>query len=306
LIAELESTPRGLYCGAIGWVEAPASGSSADDSRCGDFCLSVAIRTLTLGPPQRGLRPLRLGIGAGIVIDSRADDEYDECRLKARFLTGMDPGFGLFETLLVTAAGEMPLLDRHLDRLGRSATALGFAFDVHEARRLLLDAARLASASPRRFRLALAHDGGLALTQACLEPLAEGPVGLLIAPQRLPEADPLARHKTTLRGQYDHGVGQAQAAGGFDSLFFNTGGALVEGGRSSVFLKIDGRWLTPPVDDGALPGVMRAVMLADPAWAATERRLTRADLDRAEALVVCNALRGVMPARLIDVDTTGR
>jgi para-aminobenzoate synthetase/4-amino-4-deoxychorismate lyase len=305
LIADLESTPRGIYCGAIGWVEPPTGDPGDDASRCGDFCLSVAIRTLSLGPQQQGLRALRLGIGAGIVIDSRADDEFDECRLKARFLTGMDPGFGLFETLLVTAAGEMPLLNRHLARLGRSAAALGFAFDVQEAHRLLLAAAQLAAASPRRFRLALAHDGALTLTQAGLEPLAHGPVRLLIASQRLPEFNPLAHHKTTLRHHYDQGVREAQGLGGFDSLFFNTSGALVEGGRSSIFLKIDGQWLTPPVDDGALPGVMRSVLLADPAWAPTERRLTRADLDRAEALIVCNALRGVMPARMAGDTATG-
>jgi para-aminobenzoate synthetase/4-amino-4-deoxychorismate lyase len=84
LIAGLESTPRGLYCGAIGWIDAPRG-----HERLGDFCLSVAIRTLTLGPEKGGLRPARLGIGAGIVLDSRADDEFEECLLKARFLTGL-------------------------------------------------------------------------------------------------------------------------------------------------------------------------------------------------------------------------
>jgi para-aminobenzoate synthetase/4-amino-4-deoxychorismate lyase len=84
LIAELESTPRGLYCGAIGWIDAPRR-----PERLGDFCFSVAIRTLTLGAAERGLRPARLGIGAGIVLDSRADDEFEECLLKARFLTGL-------------------------------------------------------------------------------------------------------------------------------------------------------------------------------------------------------------------------
>ena len=135
-IADLESTPRGLYCGAIGWVDAPQG-----DSRCGDFCLSVAIRTLTLGREVHGLRPARLGIGAGIIADSRADDEFDECRLKARFLTGLDPGFELFETLLATPAGELPHLQRHLDRLARSAALLGFAFDADAARAVLLEGA---------------------------------------------------------------------------------------------------------------------------------------------------------------------
>ena len=91
----------------------------------------------------------------------------------------------------------------------------------------------------------------------------------------------------------------AERAGAFDSLFFRADGRLVEGGRSSVFVKIDGRWATPPLADGALPGVMRAVLLDDPARAATARSISWDELQRAEAIIVCNALRGVLPARLL-------
>jgi para-aminobenzoate synthetase/4-amino-4-deoxychorismate lyase len=99
LIAELESTPRGLYTGAIGWVDAPRDGA-----RCGNFCLSVAIRTLTLGEPRSGMAPARLGIGAGIVIDSEPESEYEECLLKARFLTGLDAGLPRIEATTTPAA----------------------------------------------------------------------------------------------------------------------------------------------------------------------------------------------------------
>jgi para-aminobenzoate synthetase/4-amino-4-deoxychorismate lyase len=238
-------------------------------------------------------------VGAGIVKDSRADDEFDECRLKARFLTGLDPGVELFETVLCTAEGVMPHLDRHLARLARSAAVLGFACDAAAARRMLERAAGEAAAGPRRLRLALARDGRLALTQATLAPLPEAEVRLLIADERLPDAQPLAAHKTTDRALYDAGVRAAQAEGAFDSLFFSESGWLVEGGRSSVFVKLGGRWFTPPVADGALPGVMRSVLLDDPAFGAAERRLTRADLDAAEAVLVCNALRGALPARVL-------
>jgi len=47
---------------------------------------------------------------------------------------------------------------------------------------------------------------------------------------------------------------------------------------------------------------MREVLLSDPAWGAQERSLTRSDLDRAQALVVCNALRGALPAELATED----
>ena len=300
LIAGLESTPRGLYCGAIGWVEAPRR-----EERCGDFCLSVVIRTLTLGDEVEGVRAARLGIGAGIVSDSRPDDEFDECRLKARFLTGLDPGFEIFETMLLEsvngAAPAVRHLSRHLNRLAHSAHALGFAFNRDRAADNVTARAMTLTTgdSPWRLRLALSHDGRIDLRCAPLTPLPEPHVTLLVAAARLPNANPLAAHKTTLRDAYDEGVRAAEQAGAFDSLFFTADGRLVEGGRTSVFVQLAGRWITPPLCDGALPGVMRACLLEDPFWAATERSLSWDDLQRAEAIVVCNALRGVLPARLL-------
>ncbi len=67
---------------------------------------------------------------------------------------------------------------------------------------------------------------------------------------------------------------------------------MTEGGRSNVFVLLDGQWCTPPLACGLLPGVMRSVMLAAPAWDAVERVITREMLLRAEGIVVCNALRG--------------
>jgi para-aminobenzoate synthetase/4-amino-4-deoxychorismate lyase len=81
-------------------------------------------------------------------------------------------------------------------------------------------------------------------------------------------------------------------------LFHNDRGELTEGGRSNVFLRRDGAWLTPPLDAGVLPGVMRAVLLDDPAWQAREARLAVDDVLHAQEVVVCNALRGAMRARV--------
>jgi para-aminobenzoate synthetase/4-amino-4-deoxychorismate lyase len=297
LIRRFERRPRGLYCGAIGWVDAPAAGAAL-----GDFCLSVAIRTLTLGAPRGGLAPLVAGIGAGIVLDSVAADERAECRLKARFLTGLDPGFTLIETMRVDPDGGVPLWPRHRARLARGAARLGFALDpvaldaALQARAQAL--ARAAAGVPHRLRLALHHDGRIDWQHAPLPPLPPGPVRLRWADERLPLERPLAGHKTSLRAAYDRGVQAAQAEGAFDSLFLREDGVLLEGGRSSVFVRLDGRWWTPPLADGVLAGVMRAELLADPAFGAAERRLTRAETERAEALVVCNALHGALPAVL--------
>jgi para-aminobenzoate synthetase / 4-amino-4-deoxychorismate lyase len=226
--------------------------------------------------------------------------------LKARFLTGLDPGFELFETMLAASeeAGARPVvhhLDRHLARMAHSARVLGFGFDPAEAKAALAERTLALTPGTRwRLRLALRHDGRLQLQHAPLAALASETVMLRVTDERLPRFNPLAAHKTTLRRMYDEGVRAAEACGAFDSLFFSEDGRLVEGGRTSVFLKIEGRWCTPPVSDGALPGVMRACLLEDGArWGAVERSMTIADLRRAEAVVVCNALRGALPAQLL-------
>jgi para-aminobenzoate synthetase / 4-amino-4-deoxychorismate lyase len=301
LIDAIEHGPRGLYTGTIGWLDAATNGDP-----CGDFCLSVVIRTLTLDAPSApaGLRRGEMGVGGGIVLDSVAADEYEETRLKARFLTGADPGLELFETMYATRADGVRHRERHLARLAAGAAWLGFACDVDDLRaRLAETCAAFPEGVAHRVRAALGKDGVVQLTSAPLAPLPEGPVGVMLAPDHgfapVASADALLLRKTTRRAEFDRAWREAEAHGGFDMLFFNERGELTEGGRSNVFVKLDGAWWTPPLASGALPGVMRGVLLDDETFGAKERVLTRDDVKRAEALLLTNALRGAVPARLI-------
>jgi para-aminobenzoate synthetase/4-amino-4-deoxychorismate lyase len=291
ILQQLERWPRRLYSGAIGWF-APAT----QGRRLGDFMLSVPIRTLQLDAPDANDRRRgELGVGAGIVYDSDARAEYQECLLKAGFLTGAVPGFGLFETMHATRAG-CRLLEPHLARLSASAGVLGFVFDEAALRQEIAAVCTdFEEGREYRLRVALHAGGGTQLTSAPVTPLSQ-PVRLLLSPLRMPAYDPLLAHKTTLRRAYDDGWQQAEAAGAFDTLFFNERGELTEGGRSNVFVRIGGRWMTPPLSSGLLPGVMRAQLLADPGWDAREQCLTREDLRRADEICVCNALRGTLRA----------
>jgi para-aminobenzoate synthetase/4-amino-4-deoxychorismate lyase len=301
LIAELETTPRGLYTGSLGWIDAPRPGHA-----CGDFCLSVAIRTLTLERIEQGADALagarhrgRMGVGAGIVIDSAAADEYAECRLKARFLSALDPGLALFETMYATREAGVRQLDRHLARLEASAAALDFVFERARVEAALGgQLAALPPATPSRLRLALHKDGRLELAATALDALPPGAVTVLLAERSLDDPHGLGAYKTTLRARYDEGLRAALAAGAFDTLFFDSASRLTEGGRSNVFLLLDGEWRTPPAGRGVLPGTMRAVLLEDPSWAAREAELRVEDLLRAQRIVLTNALRGVVEARL--------
>jgi len=285
LIDALESTPRGIYTGAIGWL---------DKSR--DFCLSVPIRTLEI---QHGRG--KMGIGAGIVLDSIAADEFEESLLKAQFLMGSDPGFQLFETTFATREEGVRHADRHLARLAASAEWCGFPLDRAKLQdRIDKTCAGFEAKAGYRLRIALSKSGEIAVTSAPLVPLAHSTLDVLLASEHGFAArsahDPLLRHKTTFREDYDRAWREAETQGAFDMLFFNERGELTEGGRSNVFVRLDGRWSTPPLDAGLLPGVMRGVLIEE--LEAEERTLTREDLGRAESLMICNALRGALPARL--------
>ncbi|QET00687.1 aminodeoxychorismate synthase component I [Cupriavidus pauculus] len=305
IIAALESSPRGIYTGAIGWLDPD-----------GAFAMSVAIRTLVLDAMgDDGLRAGEMGVGGGIVHDSVAADEYTECGWKARFLTAHDPGFTLFETMHARD-GVCIAQSRHLARLAASAAAFGFAFDAEAAARAVqAEAVRLGDGD-WRLRVSVDKAGTLAFASGALVPLAQ-PVAVDIAAEPLPDADPLRRYKTSARAVYDAGWQDAERRGAFDRLFFNTRGELLEGGRSSVFAKIDGEWLTPPLSADILPGVMRAQLLeqgvsqgvrqgdATLDGPAREATITRAMFARAQRVVVCNALRGAMTAVVVDASQAG-
>ncbi|OEZ83981.1 aminodeoxychorismate synthase component 1 [Janthinobacterium sp. HH104] len=297
IIAELEPAPRGIYTGAIGWFDPPAAGAA---HAVGDFCMSVPIRTLALQPAgPDGIRRGEMGVGAGIVLDSDPLEEFAECQLKARFLAGLTNEFELFETLHASRDHGCRLQEHHLARLAASSAYFGFAWDA-DAARAALQAACAARPDdvPFRLRLALRQDGQFTAQSGALSALPET-VDVMLAPDTTTAGDLFLRHKSSVRARYDAAWRAAEAQGGFDMLFFNERGELTEGGRSNVFIKLDGRWHTPPLSCGLLPGVQRAAMLADPAWNAQETIITRAMLARAEAIVVCNALRGAIPAKLV-------
>jgi para-aminobenzoate synthetase/4-amino-4-deoxychorismate lyase len=297
IIHELEPAPRGIYTGALGWMDPPAFGA-----QLGDFCLSVPIRTLVLQPLHNGVRRGELGVGAGIVYDSDPAAEYAECRLKAGFLTGLPNGFQIFETMFATREDGCRHLERHLHRLRASAAYFGYPFAEELARAGAIAAcAVLPANTPHRLRLALQADGEVVVHTAPLAPLegpANGPVTVLLSDEPVESTALFARHKTSVRSRYDAAWKLAESVGAFDTLFFNERGELAEGGRSSVFVRVGERWYTPPLSSGVLPGVMRGVLLEDPAWNAIECPISRETLERAQEIVVCNALRGPLRAVL--------
>ena len=281
LIAELEGEPRGVYTGAIGFFS----------RQCTVF--NVAIRTLEMEGSEG-----RMGVGSGIVIDSDAADEFRECLLKAAFFTQQQEPFSLIETMLWR--GGYPLIELHLDRLADSAGYFDFSCDRAAAKAALeAHAAGFGDQRPRKVRLQLDADGAVHIENELLaenpEPAANLPVRVCIAGQRTDPANPHLFHKTTHRAQYAEAFRAASAAGFADALFFNTRGELTEGAISNVLMEKAGRWFTPPVECGLLGGVYRRHLL-EIQPGIEERVLYVDDLRHADAVYLCNAVRGLRRA----------
>ena len=294
IIAELETAPRGVYTGAVGCV-APG----------GDLALNVAIRTIVADRDGRA----RMGVGGGIVADSRIDAEYDECRLKAAFLTARPADFELIETLLWTRTTGLFLLDHHLARLAASAGYFGFALDTDAvAARLRATADGLAPDRAWRVRLLLARTGAVSVGAVPVAPVGRGaPVAVGLADQPVDSRDRFLFHKTTRRDHYDTALAEArQRWGCFDVLFVNERGELTEGALTNLFVERDGRLLTPPVSCGLLAGTLRAALLASADWSVAEAVLYADDLRTADRLWLGNSVRGLVPARLVGRDGAAR
>jgi len=291
LIQELESEPRNLYCGAIAWFD-PSS-----QAGLGDLGMSVVIRTLELEKTQH----FQMGVGGGITIDSESADEWHECQTKAGFLYALQnqaEPIGLFETIRIEQ-GQACHLEMHLDRISQSAKELKIKFDLNRAKSLIQEACSpLDKKSIYRLRLDLSAEGLLSVKTALIQDLQPGPIlwasDLLATDTTMLSTDQLLGHKVTRRKLYDQAWLAAEKLGSFDALFINEQGFVTEGGRSNVFIKKGGQWLTPPLVSGCLPGVMRSVVLSDTKYQAVEQNITRADVLSAEEVIFTNALRGIV------------
>ncbi|MBG8612628.1 bifunctional aminodeoxychorismate synthase component I/aminodeoxychorismate lyase [Neisseria meningitidis] len=293
IIESLEAEPRGLYTGSIGYLN-PSSGGLGFEG-----AFNVVIRTLSLTPLSDGIYQGVYGVGSGIVIDSDPAAEYRECGWKARFLNELRPDFGIFETLRAEN-GRCTLLDRHLCRLKTSAQALNLPLPDGCENQIKQYIADLPDGA-FRVKALLASDG-ISLSRAVLNRLTDKQ-RVIISPTILPAQNYLRRFKTTCRTVFDQAWQTAETQGAFDSLFFNSDGILLEGGRSNVFVKHRGQWLTPSLDLDILNGIMRQTVLDEPQKylqtnQVIETHITQKTLQEAEEIRLSNALRGVFAAAL--------
>ncbi|WP_263119257.1 aminotransferase class IV [Cellulomonas sp. RIT-PI-Y] len=218
-------------------------------------------------------------------------------------------GLGLFETCAVRD-GVVLALDRHLARLARSSAALGLPLDlpaVQDAVAAVLAASGDAGAGSGsgRLRITCGSPGGPVVVA---QPAPDRPApSVRRSPWVRNERSPLAGHKSTSYAADALALAEAARHGADEALLADTRGRLSEGTTTNVWVEIDGTLLTPTLDCGCLPGIMRERVLE---WSAAaglpvrEAELPWSVLDRVvdgeAGLAVSSSLRGLVPAVAVD------
>ncbi|MDP9298254.1 MAG: aminodeoxychorismate synthase component I [Actinomycetota bacterium] len=284
LIAELEDSPRGVYCGSVGFLAPPgAVGPSAS--------FNVAIRTVVVDAETH---VAEYGVGGGVTWDSSASGEFDETVAKARVLTARRPPFELLETMRREPGEPIRHLDEHVARLRGSAGYFGFEFDEPGTRAVLEDAGH-GSDRPLRVRLRLARTGKTEVGVTPIDPAEHEPVRVGLDPVAVDETDVFVFHKTSMRDRYREA--RARQPDADDVLLVNRAGQVTESTAANVAVKLDGRWWTPPLEAGLLPGIGRLVALA--AGELAERPVTVEELLDAEQIALVSDTRGWRRAELV-------
>ncbi len=280
IIAELETTPRGVYAGCVGYL---APGGRAR--------FNVAIRTAVI---DRENKRIEYGLGSGIVWDSTSSAEYAECLLKARIVTSAPPPFELLETLLWEPGSGYFLFDEHLQRLRDSAHYLDVPADTGKIRETLLAAVPASTHQPQRIRLVVSQAGAIDISVRPAPASPSEPVTLAVAPVPIRRDNPFLYHKTTHRDVYDHA--KAACPGYDDVVLWNEAGEVTETTIANIVIERSGRLVTPPVQCGLLPGVFRNALLAE--GKLVEARITLDELRAARRIYLINSVRKWREAHL--------
>ncbi|MFJ8235691.1 aminodeoxychorismate synthase component I [Ureibacillus sp. NPDC094379] len=279
-IAELESTPRDVYCGAIGYITPNH-----------EAIFNVPIRTVVI---DQKTGTATYGVGGGITWDSTTEDEYDEILAKAKLLEVERPVFQLLESLLLKD-GEIFLLEEHLNRLRNSAEYFRFELDGDAIRSYLLQFATEKNVGEFKIRLLVEKHGGLSIEgQAITQPRT--PFKIMLADEPVDQNNPFLYHKTTNRAVYSNY--QQKFPDVYDVLLWNKDGEVTEFTNGNVVLEIDGVNYTPPISSGLLAGTFRESLLRNDII--QEKVLTVQDLKKASKIWFINSVRKWLEVELLD------
>ena len=267
IIKDLEPQPRGVYCGTIGLLLPN-----------GRRIFNVAIRTIQLHQGKA-----IYGVGGGITWDSTWESEYREVHQKAAVLYRKQARFKLITTGRISQK-QLLFEDQHLERLTNASRYFAYPFNPKDLRqRIEKECRACASHQDYRLRISLSKSGEIELSRQILTPLSPSFCQAKLCLQEADLNQSFTYFKTTHRPHL--------SLGDQEKIYHNKSGELLETSIGNLVLKINGKLYTPPISQGILPGIYRQHLLET--GQVKEKIMTLADLNQAEAIYGCNAVRGL-------------
>ncbi len=286
IINELEKETRGIYTGGIGLI------------RQSKITFNVPIRTLTINKKSgKG----EIGLGSGIVWDSVASEEFEETKLKGKFLSQPERPFEIFETMLLKDS-KIFLLDEHLNRLQQSAEYFLFKFDKKSIEEQLEKIIKNIDAKSYRLRISLNKFGKLSYSLSILSELSKN-IDVIVSTNRVNPKNKFQYFKTTNRNLYNREYKKYYSKGFFDVIYLNGFNEIAEGAITNIFVVKNDVILTPPLSAGILSGVYRKHLLKNNSMI-RERRLHLNDLIEADKIFLTNSLHGEVIVNRLFLDET--
>ncbi|MCK4912362.1 MAG: aminodeoxychorismate synthase component I [Candidatus Omnitrophica bacterium] len=274
LIKALEKEPRGVYTGAIGYIS-PKKKS----------CFNVAIRTVRI-KKNKG----ELGIGGGIVYDSKTKDEYEEALLKGKFFREGLEKIGLIESILWDKSKGYLFLSLHLKRLKNSSKYFSYPYREREIKNKLKE---IIKNKRRDLKVSLVLDskGNIDIKGEPIKKI-KAPIKIRISQKRIDSRNTFLYHKTTKRAFYDQERSKGLAKGYFETIFLNERGELAEGAISNIFILKNKKLYTPVAKSGLLPGILREQLIRE--GKVKEKTLYLKDLEDGDKIYIGNSVRNLL------------
>ncbi|AOH55097.1 aminodeoxychorismate synthase, component I [Peribacillus muralis] len=280
IISEIENSPRGVYCGAIGYIT-PES----------EAVFNVPIRTVVI---DEDTGKAEYGVGGGITWDSELTEEYEEAFLKAKLLSAERPAYKLLESIKLED-GVYHLLEEHIERMKNSAVYFGFQFLDSKFRNEVQKHAESNKGELQKVRILLNEKGDFEVSSQPIKPFDSiVPVSVILAEGPISSGNPFLFHKTTNRAVYEKF--QANHPDYFDVLLWNEEGFITEFTNGNVVMKIGGNLFTPPNEAGLLAGTFRQDLITRNII--KERAISKDDLTMVEEIWFINSVRGMLKVHL--------
>jgi branched-chain amino acid aminotransferase len=204
-------------------------------------------------------------------------------------------GHGVFET--IKTVGNKPwAMSRHMRRAVTSAQQLGFRIPSEDLVRNSVEQLFMNQQYPfGLLRLSFGRNGNWSAVHLPYEPATQGAKLLTYDTAIAVQGQPIKSYPYDYRLEILEAI---KVVGADEAIVCNDKGKICEGSVTNLLLRLDDKWVTPPISDGVLPGVMRALVIEY--CGVSVRSIDKSEIQQVQSAFLLSSLRIAQPVISID------